>query len=38
MKGDDGKHRHTIQQIASRLGVSRATIYRRIDADKPVSV
>ncbi|MEV7010782.1 recombinase family protein [Streptosporangium sp. NPDC051022] len=26
MKGDDGKRRYTVQQIAGRLGVSRATI------------
>ncbi|WP_091101749.1 hypothetical protein [Nonomuraea pusilla] len=28
MKGDDGKRRYTVQQIADRLGVSRATICR----------
>ncbi|MCO6004011.1 helix-turn-helix domain-containing protein [Actinoallomurus purpureus] len=37
MKGDDGKRRYTVQQIADRLGVSRATIYRHLDPDKPVS-
>ncbi|WP_165781233.1 hypothetical protein [Streptosporangium minutum] len=25
MKGEDGKRRYTVQQIADRLGVSRAT-------------
>ncbi|MEV1004865.1 helix-turn-helix domain-containing protein, partial [Nonomuraea sp. NPDC050202] len=37
MKGEDGKRRYTVQQIADRLGVSRATIYRHLDPDKPVS-
>jgi len=37
MKGGDGKRRYTVQQIADRLGVSRATIYRHLDPDKPVS-
>ncbi|MEU4696591.1 helix-turn-helix domain-containing protein [Nonomuraea dietziae] len=37
MKGDDGKRRYTVHQIADRLGVSRATIYRHLDPDKPVS-
>ncbi|WP_218136469.1 recombinase family protein [Nonomuraea jiangxiensis] len=37
MKGDAGKRRYTVQQIAGRLGVSRATIYRHLDPDKPVS-
>ncbi|MEV1248670.1 helix-turn-helix domain-containing protein [Nonomuraea sp. NPDC049750] len=37
VKGEDGKRRHTVQQIADRLGVSRATIYRHLDPDKPVS-
>ncbi|NUW41978.1 recombinase family protein [Nonomuraea rhodomycinica] len=37
MTGDDGKRRYTVQQIADRLGVSRATIYRHLDPDKPVS-
>ncbi|MEV8631584.1 helix-turn-helix domain-containing protein [Streptosporangium sp. NPDC051023] len=37
MKGDDGKRRYTVQQIADRLGVSRATIYRHLDPDKPAS-
>ncbi|WP_242675933.1 helix-turn-helix domain-containing protein [Streptosporangium minutum] len=37
MKGKDGKHRYTVQQIADRPGVSRATIYRHLDSDKPVS-
>ncbi|GGO71753.1 helix-turn-helix domain-containing protein [Nonomuraea cavernae] len=27
----------TVLQIADRLGVSRATIYRHLDPDKPVS-
>ncbi|WP_313042564.1 recombinase family protein [Nonomuraea jabiensis] len=31
MKGSDGKRRYTVQQIADRLGVSRATIYRHLD-------
>ncbi|MFI6457036.1 recombinase family protein [Streptosporangium amethystogenes] len=38
MKGDDRKRRYTVQQIADRLGVSRATIHRHLDPDKPVSV
>ncbi|MFI6513724.1 recombinase family protein [Streptosporangium sp. NPDC050855] len=37
MKGEDGKRRYTVQQIADRLGVSRATIYRHLDPGKPVS-
>ncbi|MEW9555312.1 helix-turn-helix domain-containing protein [Nonomuraea sp. NPDC050783] len=37
MKGDDGERRYTVQQIADRLGVSRATIYRHLDPDKLVS-
>ncbi|MEV6156899.1 recombinase family protein [Nonomuraea sp. NPDC052129] len=37
VKGEDGKRRYTVQQIADRLGVSRATIYRHLDPDKPVS-
>jgi hypothetical protein len=37
MKGDDGKRRYTVQQIADRLGVNRATIYRHLDPGKPVS-
>jgi transcriptional regulator of acetoin/glycerol metabolism len=32
-----GKRRYTVQRIADRLGVSRATIYRHLDPDKPVS-
>ncbi|WP_433445130.1 helix-turn-helix domain-containing protein [Nonomuraea sp. CA-141351] len=36
MKGDDGRRRHTVQQIADQLGVSRATVYRHLDPDKPV--
>ncbi|MFI9597781.1 helix-turn-helix domain-containing protein [Nonomuraea sp. NPDC052265] len=37
MRGEDGKRRYTVQQIADRLGVSRATIYRHLDPDNPVS-
>jgi hypothetical protein len=37
MKGDDGKRRYTVQQIADRLGASSATIHRHLDPDKPVS-
>jgi hypothetical protein len=37
MKDDDGKRRYTVQRIADRLGVSRATIYRHLNPDKPVS-
>ncbi|MER5321694.1 recombinase family protein [Streptosporangium roseum] len=33
-KGADGKRRYTVAQIAGRLGVSRATIYRHLDPDK----
>lgn len=33
-KGDDGKRRYTVQQIADRLGVSRATIYRHLNPDR----
>ncbi|MFG1687733.1 recombinase family protein [Nonomuraea sp. NPDC049269] len=33
MKGHDGKRKYTVQQIADRLGVGRATIYRSLDAD-----
>jgi len=29
--GDDGKRKHTVQQIAEELGVSRPTIYRYLD-------
>lgn len=34
MNGDDGKRRHTVQQIADRLGVSRATICRHLNPDR----
>lgn len=37
MKGDHGERRYTVQQIADRLGVSRATIYRHLNSDKAVS-
>ncbi|MER5321674.1 helix-turn-helix domain-containing protein [Streptosporangium roseum] len=37
MKGNDGKRRYTVQQIADRLGVCRATIYRHLNPDKAVS-
>jgi DNA invertase Pin-like site-specific DNA recombinase len=36
-KAADGKRRYTVAQIAVRLGVSRATIYRHLDPDKPDS-
>ncbi|MEU4580425.1 helix-turn-helix domain-containing protein [Nonomuraea sp. NPDC023979] len=36
-KGADGRRRYTVAQIAGRLGVSRATIYRHLDPDKPDS-
>ncbi|MEQ4724221.1 helix-turn-helix domain-containing protein [Nonomuraea sp. B19D2] len=35
--GADGKRRYTVAQIAERLGVSRATIYRHLDPHKPDS-
>lgn len=28
---DDGKRRHTVNQIASEFNVTRATIYRHVD-------
>ncbi|WP_055483195.1 recombinase family protein [Sphaerimonospora mesophila] len=34
MKGPDGKRKYTVQQIADRLGVGRATIYRHLNPDK----
>ncbi|MFI6713450.1 recombinase family protein [Nonomuraea sp. NPDC050478] len=34
-KGDDGKRRYAVQQIANRLGVSRAAIYRHLDGGNP---
>ncbi|MEV0151337.1 MULTISPECIES: HTH domain-containing protein [unclassified Nonomuraea] len=37
MTGDDGRRRYTVQQLADGLGVSRATIYRHLGSDKPVS-
>ncbi|MEV4250918.1 helix-turn-helix domain-containing protein [Streptosporangium canum] len=36
-KAAAGKHRYTVAQIAEQLGVSRATIYRHLDPDKPDS-
>ncbi|MER5326016.1 helix-turn-helix domain-containing protein [Streptosporangium roseum] len=33
MKGRDGKRKYTVQQIADRFGVGRATIYRNLDAE-----
>jgi DNA invertase Pin-like site-specific DNA recombinase len=36
-KAAGGKRRYTVAQIAVRLGVSRATIYRHLDPDKPDS-
>ncbi|MEV7967901.1 helix-turn-helix domain-containing protein [Sphaerisporangium sp. NPDC088356] len=33
MKGQDGKRKYTVQQIADRLGVGRATIYRNLDSE-----
>ncbi|WP_166427126.1 TetR family transcriptional regulator [Nonomuraea mesophila] len=33
----NGKRRYTVRQIADRLGVTRATIYRHLDPDEAVS-
>jgi DNA invertase Pin-like site-specific DNA recombinase len=33
MKGQEGKREYTVQQIADRLSVGRATIYRNLDAE-----
>jgi DNA invertase Pin-like site-specific DNA recombinase len=30
-RGEDGKRRYTVQQIADTFGVGRATIYRHLD-------
>ncbi|MGI5208939.1 helix-turn-helix domain-containing protein, partial [Spirillospora sp. CA-108201] len=30
-RGDDGKRRYTVQQIAETFGVGRATVYRHLD-------
>ncbi|MFJ2961149.1 recombinase family protein [Streptomyces collinus] len=32
--GDDGKRKHTVQDIASELGVARTTIYRYLEREK----
>jgi DNA invertase Pin-like site-specific DNA recombinase len=32
-KGEDGKRKYTVQQIADTLKVSRATVYRHLDTD-----
>jgi DNA invertase Pin-like site-specific DNA recombinase len=32
--GDDGKRKHTVQDIANELGVARTTIYRYLDRKK----
>ncbi|MFI6560415.1 recombinase family protein [Streptomyces sp. NPDC050534] len=32
--GDDGKRKHTVQDIADQLGVARTTIYRYLDREK----
>ncbi len=34
-KGDDGKRRYTVQQIADELGVTRPTIYRALTPKTP---
>jgi DNA invertase Pin-like site-specific DNA recombinase len=33
-RGDDGKRRYTVQEIANTFGVGRATIYRHLNPDK----
>lgn len=33
-RGEDGKRRYTVQQIADTFGVGRATVYRHLDPDK----
>lgn len=33
--GDDGKRKHTVQDIADELGVARTTIYRYLDRKEP---
>lgn len=33
-RGEDGKRRYTVQQIADTFGVARATVYRHLDPDK----
>lgn len=34
-RNDHGKRRYTVAQIAETFGVSRTTIYRRLDRDRP---
>ncbi|KQX50975.1 hypothetical protein ASE09_13300 [Streptomyces sp. Root66D1] len=33
-RNEDGRPRHTVQEIADELGVGRATIYRALDPDR----
>jgi DNA invertase Pin-like site-specific DNA recombinase len=35
--GDDGKRKHTVQDIANELGVARTTIYRYLDKEHQTS-